>query len=174
MRGNKSPAKVLSSAGVDEWAVNTQLILSAIEHSMKVITDKLDKQEEIIKNLSLENNLLKTEVNKLKEDQYLVNTEMDLLKSDINELHQERLNCEAVISNLPINQSISTDEIVKNILQYVNMSTDQVAGYYNVMKNKFDGQGKIHNIFIKFKSPELQNKFLLAKKRSGPLTEKKM
>jgi hypothetical protein len=94
---------------------------------------------------------------------------MDLLKSDINELHQERLNCDAVISNLPINQHISTDEIVKNILQYVNMSTDQVAGYYNVMKNKFDGQGKIHNIFIKFKSPELQNKFLLAKKRSGPL-----
>jgi hypothetical protein len=37
------------------------------------------------------------------------------------------------------------------------------------MNNKFDGQGKIHNILIKFKSPELQNKFLLAKKRSGPL-----
>jgi hypothetical protein len=37
------------------------------------------------------------------------------------------------------------------------------------MKNKFDGQGKIHNILIKFKSPELQNNFFFAKKRSGPL-----
>jgi hypothetical protein len=43
---------------------NTKLILGAIENSLKVLTDKLDKQEETIKTLTQKNSPLLGEVTK--------------------------------------------------------------------------------------------------------------
>jgi hypothetical protein len=51
----------------------TKLILGAIENSLKVLTDKLDKQEETIKTLAQKNSALLGEVTRLRANQQYFN-----------------------------------------------------------------------------------------------------
>lgn len=154
---------------------DTQVILTAIENSLAVLVAKLDRQGETIIQLTADNQQLQKEVTELKQDQQHCLAEISFLKSEMNILQQEKFNCDIVISNAPVDQKISTAEIVDLTLQYVSFKEkEQVIGSYDVIKKKFDGSGLIRNVFVKFCSPQAQNKFLAAKKAKGPMFHHQM
>jgi regulator of replication initiation timing len=169
-RGKRNAKEAhLESPNTSSSMNDTQRVLSAIENSLLVVTEKFDKQEETIKQLTQHNIALVTDITELKKNQEYFLTENDFLKSEVNDLQQEKLNSEVVISNLPINDQISAEETVEKILQTFGVNKEEVSGLFSVVKKKYNGLGKIHNIFLKFKSPESQINFLSAKKRKGPL-----
>lgn len=148
---------------------NTQVILNAIENSLAVLVEKLDRQEETIKQLTGENKILKKEIVELKQHQKICHEEVDFLKGQLNIMHQEKFNCDVVLSNTPVDPQISTTEIVDRTLQHLSFQKEMIIASYDVTKKKIDGSGFTRNVYVKFRSHQAQIDFLAAKKARGPI-----
>jgi regulator of replication initiation timing len=136
-RGKRNAKEAhLESPNTSSSMNDTQRVLSAIENSLLVVTEKFDKQEETIKQLTQHNIALVTDITELKKNQEYFLTENDFLKSEVNDLQQEKLNSEVVISNLPINDQISAEETVEKILQTFGVNKEEVSGLFSVVKKK--------------------------------------
>jgi septal ring factor EnvC (AmiA/AmiB activator) len=155
--------------GTSEQQDSTNLILNAIENSLKVLTDKLDKQEETIKTLTQENSVLLNEVTRMKDNQAYFNNTIEYLKSEINELKQEKLNSDVIVTNIPTNFEVDPEDLISRIAEHCGTNKEEIAHHFGYIRNKQGGRGKYHNIIIRFNSSAAQEKFLTAKKNKGPL-----
>jgi regulator of replication initiation timing len=147
-RGKRNAKEAhLESPNTSSSMNDTQRVLSAIENSLLVVTEKFDKQEETIKQLTQHNIALVTDITELKKNQEYFLTENDFLKSEVNDLQQEKLNSEVVISNLPINDQISAEETVEKILQTFGVNKEEVSGLFSVVKKNITGWEKSITFF---------------------------
>jgi hypothetical protein len=145
---------------------STRLDSGAIENSFKIMTEKLDKQEQTIRSLTNENKALLSEITILKENQCSLKKTVDVLTNEMNEFKQEKLNCDNIVTNIPTDCHVDPSKLVDEIVHYYAVNKEELADHYGYVRNRPRENGKYHNVLIKFTS-EAQRRFLLMKKSKG-------
>jgi hypothetical protein len=151
----------------DNSSEDTKIILSAINESLAILTQRFDKQEESIKALVLENATLVEENKRLNSNQNYFNNTIEYLRGEINDLQQEKLNRDITITNIPTQFPIDSNICVDKILDVIGADKSTLVNHYTVSRNRYGGRGKYINIILKFSTAEAQQKVLLDKKQKG-------
>jgi hypothetical protein len=162
-----SKRSMKASGSSNSESDSTRLIMGAIENSLKIMTEKLDKQEQIILSLTNENKALLSEITILKDNQCSLKKTVDDLTNEMNEFKQEKLNCDIIVTNIPTDCHVDPTKLVDEIVHYYGVNKEEIAEHYGYIRNRPGGNGKYHNVVIKCTSPEAQRRFLLLKKSKG-------
>jgi hypothetical protein len=65
------------------------------------------------------------------------------LKAKLNELDQEQLNKDFLITNVPMNDEINADSVVKNIFSLLRCDDRDITKKYKFFNNKLEQEGSI-------------------------------
>jgi hypothetical protein len=169
---------------------DTNLILRAIENTMQILSNRFEKQEnniikmqqsfdeltrryceqqQVILKLSEDNKQLEEENKVVKMNQQHLSTEVNTFNAKLNELNQEQLNKDVLITNLPMNDEINADSVVKNIFNLLHCDDRDITKRYKILNNKTGTIRKYHHICLTFKDEATKEKFLCNKRKLGPI-----
>jgi hypothetical protein len=169
---------------------DTDLILRAIENTMQILSNRFEKQEnniikmqqsfdeltrryseqqQVILKLSEDNKQLEEENKVVKMNQQHLSAEVNTFKAKLNELNQEQLNNDVLITNLPMNDGINADSVVKNIFNLLRCDDRDITKKYKILNNKTGTRRKYHHICLTFKDDTTKEKFLCNKRKLGPI-----
>lgn len=179
----KGSKKKESSSDEKEACNDTDLILRAIENSMKVLSDRFERQAENMTKMQTSLNELarrffeqqqkaetiSEENRQLRSSYQIISDEIVGIKAEMNKMIQDKIKNEVLITHLPVSKTINADAVVDVLFQKMQCSQHEVISKYSVLKMGTSTKPGFHQICLKFRDETSKRIFLAKKKNIGPI-----